>query len=192
MSLRRFIGQLFSIGSRHRPQEEERRYDNVQIMNVVDGTTIKGHDAVKAYFEQEKALYEAHGSSIIFQVYRLNMQAHTLEELQGRQLAEIKVDSEFVSGNDTVAAVKGKVRSLLERKAWLQREGEAQSDMTIEEADRITLYFSGHPMQDDTAFYADNFVMLPAWVQVLLHRCEFKEVVQLMDRLRDNRPLHPH
>ena len=56
-----------------------------------------------------------------------------------------------------MAAVKGKVRSLLEGKAWVPRGQEAQFDLGIEEADRITLYFNGRPMQDDTAFYADNF-----------------------------------
>lgn len=95
------------------------------------------------------------------------------------------MDGGFVSGNDTVAAVKGKVRSLLEETARLRREEGAQSDLTIEEADCITLYFNGHPMQDDTAFYADNFVMLPAWVQVWLHRCEFEEVAQLIVKLMD-------
>ncbi len=191
MSLRRFIGRLFSTGLERRHQKKEQRYDNVEITNVVDGTTITGHDAVKAYFEREKKLYEAHGSSIIFQVYRINLQADTIEKLQGERLAEIKVDSKFVSGNDTVAAVKGKVRSLLERKTWSRREEGAQFDVTIEEADRITLYFDGRPMQDDTAFYADNFIMLPAWVQVLLHRCEFEEVAQLIAKLRDNSQEHP-
>lgn len=187
MSLRRFIGKLFSNGSEHRPQEDERRYDNVRIVSAVDGTTIQGHDAVKAHFAQEKELYEAYGSSIIFQVYRLNLQANTLEELQGQRLAEIKVNGEFVSGDDTVAAVKAKVRSQLERQVRLQREEGTPSDVAIEESDQITLFFSGHPMQDDTAFYADNFIMLPAWVQVLLHRCEFEEVAQLVDRLKNNR-----
>jgi hypothetical protein len=187
MSLRRFIGQLFSTGPRRRPHEKERRYDNVQITSVVDGTTIHGHDAVKAYFEREKELYEAHGSSIIFQVYWINLQANTLEELQGEKLAEIKVNGEFISGDDTVASVKVKVRSLLERQVQLWREAGTPSDVAIEKSDHITLYVSGHPLQDDTAFYADNFIMLPAWVQVLLHRCESEEVVQLIDRLRDNR-----
>ena len=56
-------------------------------------------------------------------------------------------------------------------------------DLTIEEVDRITLFFNGRPMQDDTAFYADNFILLLAWVQVLLHRCEFEEVAQLIAKL---------
>src|SRR5512146_1316167 len=120
MSLRRFIGKLFSNGSEHRPQEDEQRYDNVRIVSAVDGTTIQGHDAVKAHFAQEKELYQAHGSSITFQVYRINLQANTLEELQGQRLAESKVNGGFVSGDDTVAAVKVKVRSQLERQVRLQ------------------------------------------------------------------------
>jgi hypothetical protein len=31
-------------------RESEQRYDNVTITNLADGTTIKGHDAVKDYF----------------------------------------------------------------------------------------------------------------------------------------------
>jgi hypothetical protein len=185
MSLWRFIRQLFSTGSRGRAQDQEPRYDHVQIKNVADGTTIEGHDAVKAYLEREKELYKAHGSSIIFQVFRINVQASTIEDLQSEMLAEIKVDGEFVSGDDTVAAVKAKVRSLLESRARSQREQETPSGLIIEDADRITLYFNRRPMQDDTAFYADNFVLLPAWVQVLLHRCEFEEVARLAARLRE-------
>jgi hypothetical protein len=187
MSLRRFVGKLFSNGSEHRPQEDEQRYDNVRIVSAVDGTNIQGHDAVKAHFAQEKELYEAYGSSIIFQVYRLNLQANTLEELQGPKLAEIKVDGEFVSRTDTVAAVKLKVRSLLERQVQLRHEEGPSNGVAIEESDHITFYFSGHPMQENAAFYADNFIMLPAWVQVLLHHCEFEEVAHLIDQLRNNR-----
>ena len=168
MSLWRFIGQLFSTGSGRRPQEEEPRYDNVEIKNIADGTIIRGHDAVKAYFEREQAMYEAYGSYIIFQVRRINLQADTIKKMQGEPLAEIKVDGAFVSGNDTVAAVKSKVRPLLE----------ARPDLHIEPEDRITLFLDGHPMQDDTLFYTDNYIMLPAWVQVSLHSCEFGKVAE--------------
>ncbi|UCC99266.1 MAG: hypothetical protein JSW66_05135 [Phycisphaerales bacterium] len=73
MSIRRFIQRLFSIGSERHPDRKERRYDDVQIVSAVDGTVIKGHDSAKAYFEREKQLYEAYGSTIIFQVYRMNL-----------------------------------------------------------------------------------------------------------------------
>ena len=185
MSLRRFIGQLFTTGFGRRHPEEEQRYDNVEIKNVADGTIIKGHDAVKAYFEREREMSEAYGSSIFFQVYRINLQVDTIEELQGEKLAEIKVDGEFVSGNDTVAAVKRKVRPLLEEKVQPWRESESRPDFYIEPGDRITLFFNGHPMQDDKLFYADHFIMLPAWVQVLLHSCEFGEVAERAAELRN-------
>lgn len=184
MSLWRFIRRLFSTGSGRPSGGKEPRYDHVQIKNVADGTTIEGHDAVKAYFEREEALLQAHGFSIFFQVYRVNLQARAIQDLQGEMLAEIKVDGEFVSGNDTVAAVKDRVRSLLEEKAHSQHESEASSNLAIEDADRITLLFNRRPMRDDTACYADNFVMLPAWVQVLLHRCEFEEVARLVAKLQ--------
>ncbi len=186
MSIRRLIQRIFSIGSRRHPDSKEQRYDKVQIVNAVDGTVIKGHDAVKAHFEREKQMHEEHGSSIIFQVYRLNLRANTIKELQGERLAEIKVDGEFVSGNDTVAAVKIKVRPLLEKEAQTSRERESRPDLYIEQADHITLFFNGRPMQDDTLFYADNFIMLPAWVQVFLHSCEFDKVVELAAKLRNH------
>lgn len=178
MSLSGFIRRLFSPGSGHRPQETEPRYDKVKITNVADGTTLEGHDAVKAYFDREKELHDAYGSSIIFQVYRINLQADSLQELQGKQLAEIKVDGAFVSGGDTVAAVKSKVRPLVEERARSACEEGAPTNFSIDPGDRITLIFNGHPMADDKLFYADHFMLLPAWVQVFLHGCEFAKVAE--------------
>ena len=185
MSLRRFIDQLFTTGFGRRHQEKEQRYDNVEIRNVVDGTIIKGHDAVKAHFEQEKAMYEAYGSSIFFQVYRINLQADTIEGFQSEMLAEIKVEGEFVSGKDTVAAVKDKVRLMLEEKGQVRHANGAQPGFHIEPEDRITLFFNGYPMQDNKLFYADHFILLPAWAQVFLHSCEFREVAERAAELRN-------
>lgn len=165
--------------------EEERRYDNVQIINIVDGTKIEGHDAVKMQFEREQQLFAEHGASIIFQVYRLDLQANTLKELLGKKLAEIKVDGNFVSESDTVAMVKDKIRSLLKGKAPIQITDKAPVTLTVGEADRLTLYFNGHPLQDDIEFYADNYIMLPAWIQILLHHCESEEAVQLINKLQN-------
>jgi len=175
MSILRFLSKLFSNRS-------ERRYDNVQITNVVDGTTIKGHDAVKAYYEREQKLFEEHGSSLIFEVFRINLQAGSLAELQDEKITEIKVSGGFVSGEDSVAAVKEKVKFLLTHNTQL--------NLTIEDTDRITLSFCGRPMKDETAFYADNFMLLPAWVQVFIHRCEYKEFVQLITLLIKNNQEH--
>ena len=163
------------------PHKDEGRYDNVRITNIVEGTTIEGHDAVKAHVEREQKMLTEYGASIIFQVYRLNLQADTLEELQGEKLAEIKVDGSFVSITDTVAVVKDKVRSLLKEKEGMQNNGQAPVALAIEAADRLTLYLTGRPLQDDTAFYDDNYIMLPVWIQVLLHRCKSEEAVQLIN-----------
>lgn len=164
------------------PQKEEGRYDDVRITNIVEGTIIEGHDAVKMHVEREQKMLAEYGASIIFQVYRLNLQADTLEELQGEKLAEIRVDGNFVSGTDSVAAVKDKVRSLLKEKEGMLNNGQAPVALAIEAADRLTLYLSGRPLQDDTAFYADNHIKLPVWIQVLLHRCESEEAVQLINK----------
>jgi hypothetical protein len=136
------------------------------------------------HLEREQKMLAEYGTSIIFQVYRLNLQATTLEALQGKKLAEIKVDGNFVSMTDTVAVVKDKVRSLLEEKAGTRNNGQPPVAVAIEAADRLTLYLSGRPLQDDTAFYKDNHIMLPVWIQVLLHRCESEEAVQLINKLQ--------
>ena len=166
------------------PQKKGRRFDNLRIMNIVEGKMIEGHDAVKMQVEREQKMLAEYGTSIIFQVYRLNLQADTLEKLQGKKLAEIKVDGNFVSGTDTVALVKDKVRSLLKEKAGIRDNGQTPVALTIEAVDRLTLYFNGRPLSDDTVFYADNYIMLPAWIQVLLHRCESEEAVRLINKLQ--------
>jgi hypothetical protein len=112
------------------------------------------------------------------------LKAKAIEELQGEKLAEIKVDGEFVSGTDTVAAVKKKVRPLIAERARLGQEAGARPDLSIDEADRISFSFAGCQMQDDRLFYADHSMLLPVWVQVFVHRCEFEEVTELARRLR--------
>lgn len=169
------------------PKNEEPRYDNVQIKKIADGTTIEGHDAVKKYVQDEQKMMAEHGASIIFQVYRLNLQASSLEELQGEKLVEIKVDSSFVSKTDTVAAVKNKLRSLLNESAETMDREQAPDALAVNDDDRITLYLSGRPLQDQTAFYDDNYILLPVWIQVLLHRCESEEAVQLINNLQRQR-----
>lgn len=160
--------------------DEAQRYDNVQVVTMAHGTVIEGHDAVQAHFQREQEL-EAHGSNIIFQVYRINLQAGAVDELVGGQLAEITVPGDFVSGTETVAEVKARLRPLLEN----EKEG-APADLAIAEADRWTLFFSGRPLQEDKRFYADHFMLLPVWVQVHLHRCEFEEVMAIAQRLRQS------
>ncbi|HET6446848.1 MAG TPA: hypothetical protein VFI27_19955, partial [candidate division Zixibacteria bacterium] len=140
--------------------------------------------AVKKHFEREQKMLTEHGASVFFQVYRLNLQADTLEELQGKKLAEIKVDGSFGSSTASVAVVKDMVRALLMDKERKRNNGQAPVGLAIEAADRLTLYLGGRPLQDDTAFYDDNCIMLPVWIQVLLHRCESEEAVQLINKLQ--------
>ncbi len=168
-------------------QKQDRRYDNVRITNVVDGTIIEGHDAVKTHFEREQEMLAEYGPSIIFQVYRPDLEADTIKELQGKKLVEIKVDGEFVSGTDTVAVVKDKVRSLIKQRTGTRTNHQALVALTIEPTDSLTLYLSGRPLQDDAAFYTDNPMILPVWIQVLLHRCESEEVVQAINKLKKQR-----
>jgi hypothetical protein len=189
MSLLRFFKKFFSPHS-GKPSQEN-RYDHVTIKNIADGTIIQGHEAVKAHFERERELQGRYGSAIYFQVFRINLKAESIEELQGKQLIEIKVDGNFVSGEDTVEAVKDKVRTLLEKRRWLQPDEEPQANLILDEADTITLNFNQKLMQDDTLFYADNFIMLPAWVQVFLHRGTFDEVILLATKLIRSKEQEP-
>lgn len=87
------------------------------------------------------------------------------------------MSSDFVSGTDIVAEVKSKVRPLIDERA---RSGSVQGTpfLQIDQEDHITLIFDGRPMQDNRLFYADHFMMLPAWVQVFIHRCEFQQVAE--------------
>lgn len=82
-------------------KETDKRYDNVRVVNVVDGTTIEGHDAVEAHFKREDEMLREHGPHVIFEVFRINMQAKTLADLQGPRLLEVKADARLFSGSDT-------------------------------------------------------------------------------------------
>jgi hypothetical protein len=179
LSLKRLLRRL--SGAQRRSDDEEQRYDNVRIVSMADGSVITGHDAVQAHFQREKEMLDAYGPNIIFHVHRINLQAGVMNELVGEQLAEITVAGDFVSGTDTVAEVKAKLRPLLEEEK--KKEG-APAELPFGEDDQFTLFFNGYPMQDDKLFYADHFMLLPAWVQVHLHACEFEEVMELAARLR--------
>ncbi len=165
--------------------EGKRQYDNIRITNMADGTMIEGHDAVKDYFQKEEQLLNEHGSSITFQVYRINLGAENPTDLQGPRLTEIKVDGGFVSGEDTVAAVKMKIRPLIDNAILTDVELEEQSDRKIRETDQVTFFFDRHPMQDVNLFYADHFMMLPSWVQVCFHDCKSEEFTTILDRFRN-------
>ena len=163
---------------------EKRITGNFRIGNIEDGTMIVGDSAVQSYIDHERKLFAEHGAAIIFQVYRLDLLADTLVKLQGPRLAEIKVDSRFVSGADTVAAVKIKVRSLLTQLAGNSPNSQYANLQVFDPADQLTLYLNGHPLPDSSAFYADNHIILPVWIQVLLHPCDSEEATALIDKLK--------
>lgn len=180
--LRAWLSGAPTTGSPPPEPGAKRQYDNVRIVKP-DGTTIEGHDAVKAHFEKERQLLDEHGSTITFQVYRANLKAKTLEELQGERLAEIKVDGGFVSGTDTVAEVKRKLRSLIEGRSGPGHEVGARPELSIGETERISFSFDHKRMMDDKLFYADHFMLLPVWVQVLLHDCDHDELMAVARKL---------
>jgi hypothetical protein len=146
-----------------------KRYDSVQIKNLADGTTIKGHEAVTAYFEREQDLLDKHGSTITFQLYRADLAGTTREEVQGVRLAELRIAGGHVSGTDDVAAVKRLILPTL--------IGDHAA------ASHVTFVFGGRVMADDRMFYADHFMLLPSWVQVVLSEVPFTEVTDALKRL---------
>ncbi len=146
-----------------------KRYDNVRITNIADGTTIEGHEAVEAHFEREQKLTEQHGSTITFQLYRANLAGNTRAEVQGERLAELRIESGQVSGADTVSAVKQRIVPTL--------IGDGPH------APHATFVFGGRVMQDDALFYADHFMLVPSWVQVVLSDVPFSEVIDMLKRM---------
>lgn len=164
-------------------KSSRQRYDNIEIVNAVDGTVIKGHEAVKAHFERERRLVDEHGSSIIFQVYWVNWKADSLRGFQGEELAEIKVDGGFVSGSDTVASVKKKIRQRLETALRSKPDSGVDPSLNFENPDRMTFFFSGRPMQEGKLFYAEHFILLPCWVQICLHDCDSDVFIAALEKL---------
>jgi hypothetical protein len=154
-------------------------------VNVVDGKTIQGHDAVKAYLDEEQKLIDEYGQILIFQVYRMNLQANNIDGLQGERLVEIRVDSDFISGDDTVAAAKDKIRNMLREGAVSQAKPGERDTLPLDSVEQMTLCLGGRVMKDDTLFYADNFIMLPVWIQVFIHRCDTSELLVLVAKLRE-------
>jgi hypothetical protein len=146
-----------------------KRYDNVRVTNLADGKTIEGHDAVAAHFKREQDLVEQHGSTLTFQLYRANAAGRTRAEMQGERLAELRIAGSEVSGTDTVASVKARILPTL-----LGDQARASHE---------TFVFGGRVMHDDALFYADHFMLLPCWVQVLLSEVPFPEFIAALQRL---------
>ena len=102
------------------------------------------------------------------QLYRANLTGTTRAEMQGARLAEHPIAGAEVSGTDTVAAVKQRVLPTL------------LGDRT---APHVTFVFGGRPMTDERLFYADHFMLLPSWVQVVLSDVPFAELIAAMQRV---------
>ena len=145
------------------------RYDNAWIIKLPDGTTIEGHEAVKAHFEREQELEEQHGLTITFQLYLPNLAGRTRAEVNGERLAELRIEGGEVSGTDTVAAVKERILPTL------------LGDRAV--PPHITFVFDRRVMSDDALFYADHFMLLPSWVQVVVSDVPFADVIAAIERL---------
>ena len=88
-----------------------------------------------------------------FQIFRLNFSADNLDDFQGEKVDEFTVKGSYASGNDDVSKIKTKLREKL----------------SLNSQENLTLYFNGRCMKEKGLFYADHFIILPAWVQVLIH-----------------------
>lgn len=161
-----------TMAEENNKEGDNQLYSNLTIVNVVDGTTIQGHDAVKAYFEREEALAREYGTGITFECFHVDMNAETLENFMER-FAEIKVEGNFVGGMDTVASVIEKVKGLLVEKGLVKGI----------EGYNMTLFFNSRHMEEHKLFYAEHFMMLPVWVQVCIHSEKQKEFLERFDEL---------
>jgi len=158
------LGLVAWLRSRAKKRAEQ-PYAGVRIVNAATGEVIEGQEAVENYFAEERALLEEHGSTITFQLFRIDLSATTLEAFQGECLVDHQVGGDFVAGTDSVRQVKGRL------KAALLKHG-------LRGSEQLIFFFGGRPMRDDALFFADHFMMLPSWVQVLAHECEVREVLE--------------
>src|SRR5512138_608567 len=124
---------------------ENRRYDNVTVIDM-------------------QSVLQTHGSTVTFQVYRANLRATNLTDLQGPRLVELTIDGAEISGHDTVAAVKERVVPEL--------------DGIVQPTENVTFVLDRRPMEDDAPFFADHFIMLPVWIQIVIHEGSYDEVLQ--------------
>lgn len=168
-------------------RSEEKNYQNVRIVNAVSGETIEDAEGVRSYFEREEQLSRDHGPSLYFQFFRVSLGAATMKALQGPQLAELKLPSDFVGGTERVAAVRARLRRRLggRLRARLRRviKGSSDPELSLGPRERITIFFAGRPMRDDRMFYGDHYVMLPAWFQVLIHTGSTRDVLSSIQAL---------
>ena len=105
----------------------------------------------------------ANDDSLTFQLYRFDA-----ESAQAPKVAEISVPAGFVAGHETVSQVAQKLRERLSVEP-------SEPGSQLREDDEISLFFSGRPMAPERRFYADHFILLPAWIQVVAHRPEDAE-----------------
>ena len=81
------------------------------------------------------------------------------EEWQGKNILEINASSDIAGGSDTVKSVIDKLRPVIG----------GSPDMQITEKDNMTLFVSGRIMQENLLFFADHYICLPCWIQVLVY-----------------------
>ena len=115
---------------------------------------------------------------LYFQIYRMDMEADNLKDFQGPRLLEIKLAPHHITGEEKVATTKEKLREIL---IWQSKKPE--NDFRLEEDNQITFFFNYCPMRDDRLFYVDHMMLLPVWVQVLLHKCGTLELLQKLNSL---------
>ena len=118
-------------------------------------------------------LTKQYGSTLNFQIYRLSPEGTTVDAYQGPRLADVSTPSGWVSGGDTVAEVAERLREALGSRV---RDGE-----------RVTFWFNGRRMKVDGLFYADHYMMLPVFVQVLLHTGEPEAIDDAIARFKQTK-----
>jgi hypothetical protein len=118
--------------------------------------------------DAEDELLEKHGMTINFQLYRADHTKPTRAAMQGERLAELTIEGAEVTGLETVADVKERILPRL---------------LGNRTAPHLTFVISGREMEDTRLFYADHFILLPCWVQVVLSDVPFADVIARMRQL---------
>jgi len=136
------------------------------------------HESIKGYFDNEAELRKKFGDGIItVEVSRANLEATSIKDLQGEMLTEILYPAGVISGDDSVSIFERLVRIRLAELA------PDQPALHLSDQDEVTFFLSGRPMNPDSLFYADNFILLPVWVQCGLHACGREVLLQRLKEL---------
>jgi len=135
----------------------------ITVMNMSTGAISSGKEAFAKWLESEKNLEDEYGQNVIFQIFRMNMEATNAKDFQGPKLAVIKVGHKHISGTDTVNDVKKLLTPII-----------GGSGINFKKTEQFKLFLNSRPMNDNAKFY-DHGLLLPCFIQVAIYDCTWEE-----------------